>query len=106
MTTTGNSRAISLEAALFTAHPEFAGKGRVAATVIAPGRLLVCVEPSEGTADEDPVFEAFLAFVAEDMRRHPERLHRVTAEETARAESLTAGVEVSDEDIMPDDFTI
>lgn len=106
LTTTGNSKAISLESALFVAHPEFAGKGKVAATVIAPGQMLVTIEAAEAAVGEDPIFAAFLAFVAEDMRRHPERLRQVTEEEAERVESLTRDVEVSDEDALPDDFTI
>jgi hypothetical protein len=70
---TGNSLGLRFDKALFQSHPEF--NGSVQARVIAPGRLLVVAKTlPKNTKEEDPVIAAFLSFLAEDMRRCPDRL--------------------------------
>ena len=43
---------------------------------------------------EDPALSAFLAFLATDMRAHPDRIQSVSSELWARIEALSAGFEV------------
>ena len=45
-------------------------------------------------AVEDPALGAFLAFLATDIRAHPERIQSVSPDLRARIEALTAGLEV------------
>lgn len=104
-TTVGNSRALSFEATLFKAHPEFAS-GRFEAHVIGPGTMLVTsAEPAhEPTDGEDPVVLAYLAFLEEQMERHPELIQPMD-EMLARSEHLVAGIEVDlDEDLGEDAY--
>jgi hypothetical protein len=105
-TTVGNSRALSFEASLFKAHPEFAA-GRVEAHVIAPGTMLVTstdrVQPE--TDDDDPVMLAYLAFLEQEMARHPEQIQPLDEELLARIEKLVGHLEVDlDEDLGEDAY--
>jgi antitoxin PrlF len=52
--------------------------------------LLSRVEPPES----DPVVESFLAFVADDMQKHPEKLQPLTASMRERIKGLTASVDI------------
>jgi len=52
--------------------------------------LLSRVEPIKN----DPVVESFLAFVARDMQKHPEKLQPLTASMRDRVELLTVGIDV------------
>lgn len=107
MTTSGNSEAIRFSKSLFRAHPEFQQGHAVTASVIAPGQMLVSIaDESLAERDEDPIIDAFLAFLANDMERHPERLERLSTDSMARAAELTAGIIVHDDEIFPDDVTI
>lgn len=105
-TTVGNSKALSFEASLFKAHPEFAA-GRVEAHVIAPGTMLVTSsETMESDADqEDPVVLAYLAFLEQQMARHPELIQPLDPRLMAEIDELVGGIEVDlDEDLGPDAF--
>jgi antitoxin PrlF len=107
VTTSGNSEAIRLEKSLFRAHPEFQRSSRVTASVIAPGQMLVSVaDESAGGDDDDPVLDAFVAFLAHDIESHPERLERLSAGSIARAVELTEGIDVGDDQVFPTDATI
>ena len=44
--------------------------------------------------EEDPALAAFLGFLAQDIRRHPERIDHISPEFAARLEALTQGIEV------------
>ena len=83
ITTTGKSEAIRLEKALFRAHPEFRQRASVRASVIAPGQLLVSLVGDDLVADDwtddDPVVGAFIGFLAEGLKRHPERVAPLSA---------------------------
>jgi antitoxin PrlF len=97
---TGNSSGFRFEGALFRSHPEF--NGEVKAHVIAPGQMLVsAITPSDDEFDEnDPVLEAFLAFLAKDMEDHPEQIKPLDAALMERIERLTQGMTVDlDEDL-------
>jgi antitoxin PrlF len=105
VTTSGNSEALRLEKALFRAHPEFERGNSLTATVIAPGLMLVSVA---GTATpdpvDDPILDAFLAFVASDIERHPEHIVPLSSGGIARAVELTDGVVVDDDEVFPADL--
>jgi antitoxin PrlF len=103
ITTTGKSEAIRLEKALFRLHPEFRQRAEVRAHVIAPGHALISVvEPvGSGRLEEDPVMEAFLAFLEHDMTVHPRRITPLSKRLIARASRLTRKVKVKDTDRLP-----
>ena len=99
-TRTGNSSGFRFESALFRSHPEF--NGEVKAHVIAPGQMLVsAIAPSREESEEnDPVLEAFLAFLAKDMEDHPDSIRPLDENMFKRAEELTKGMIVNmDEDL-------
>jgi len=52
--------------------------------------MLSRVEPIEN----DPVVESFLAFIADDMQKYPEKLQPLTASMRDRVELLTTGIEL------------
>jgi antitoxin PrlF len=109
VTTSGNSEAIRLEKALFRAHPEFSKGHGVTASVIAPGQLLVSVADVEGAAppiEDDPILDAFLAFLASDLEAHPERIVPLSSGAIARAVELTGSITVDDDEVFPDDLSI
>jgi antitoxin PrlF len=90
-TATGNSLALRFDRALFKSHPEFSGD--VDAYVIAPGRMLVVAEmEAPGSRQQDPVIASFLSFLAEDMKRNPNRIQPLDAALMTRIEKLTRGV--------------
>ena len=62
------------------------------AHVIAPGRLLVTADAREQEAD--PVMEAFLAFLAEDISTSPAQVRPLDPEVINRVTRLTEGVAV------------
>lgn len=105
ITTTGKSEAIRLEKALFRAHPEFRQKAAVRAQVIAPGQLLVSVvdEPADDDPEADPLIDAFLGFLAADIGAHPERVAALSEGWIAEASDLVRGVQVADDEVIPDD---
>jgi hypothetical protein len=90
-TRTGNSSGFRFEGALFKSHPEF--DGEVTAHVIAPGRMLVTAE-LESREKEDPVLSAFLAFLAQDMKRNPDSIRPLDETRLKRIERLTNGIVV------------
>jgi len=107
VTTVGNSEAIRLDKVLFKSHPEFRQGQNVTVAVIAPGQLLVsAVSSIDGAEVEDPVVGAFLSFLEDDMRRHPEALQPLSTSAIARAVELTAGIVVGDDEVFPPDVTI
>ncbi len=107
VTTSGNSEAIRLEKSLFRAHPEFEQGHGVTAVVIAPGQMLVSVSDDSVVATgDDPVLDAFLAFLADDMERRPEQLHLLSTGSIARAVELTDGITVGDDEVFPDDLSV
>jgi antitoxin PrlF len=107
ITTTGKSEAIRLEKALFKSHPEFRQRTKVQAHIIGPGTMLVSViGGATADADGDPVMAAFLSFLAADIARAPERIAPIAATRIEEARELTEGVEVRDDEVLPDDVTL
>ena len=94
-TKTGNSKSYAFEAALFRSHPEFDAHN-VEADYIGPGVLLVRAVESENEAvlGEDPVLDAFLAFVERDMVENPASIAPLSSSLLARAEQLVGDMKV------------
>ena len=61
--------------------------GRIAFRVNAKGVTVV-----RAYKEEDPAIDAFLGFLARNIKSHPERVKAVTPELAARMESLTEGM--------------
>ena len=76
ITTSGSSQAICVEKAFFRSFPEFRKKAKVQAKVISHDQVLTSVvdEALSAQLEDDPVVEAFLGFLAEDMQSHPNRI--------------------------------
>lgn len=95
VTPVGNSKGIRLDAEFFKAHPEFNGK--VAATVIADGQVLLsATAPARSSADDeaDPVILGFLSFLQRQMVEHPEMIEPADRAQLARIKKLVRGVDV------------
>lgn len=104
-TKTGNSRAFAFETALFRSHPEFAD-GKLLADYIGPGTLLIRTTEDLAEEDgEDPVLDAFLAFLEQDMRDHPEHIHPLSEDLLARADELVGHIEVDMDEDLGDDVS-
>ena len=100
---TGNSLGLRFDKALFRSHPEFSGEVR--AHVIAPGRMLVVAEPvtkSRRRAD-DPVMEAFLAFLAMDMATAPQQIKPLDRALAERIDSLVGHLSAHPDEDLGDD---
>lgn len=105
-TSTGNSKGLRLDAALYKEHPEFA-RGQFDVDVIAPGRLLVCARrPADQETDQktDPVFEAFFAFLDQQMATQPSLITPFSAQDIAGVDALLEGVPVNPDEDLGDDF--
>ena len=102
-TKTGNSAGFRFEGALFKSHPEFSGAVR--AHVIAPGRLLITAEPAP-TQEADPVIDAFLALLTQDMIDHPHRIQPLDPERWNEMASLTQGVSATMDGDLGDETLI
>jgi len=96
---TGNSLGLRFDKALFQSHPEFSGEVR--AHVIAPGRMLVVAERAAKSRQKaDPVIEAFLSFLADDMARNPGQIKPLNRGLVRRIKALTGHLPVNpDEDL-------
>jgi hypothetical protein len=97
---TGNSLGLRFDKALFQSHPEFSGEVR--AHVIAPGRMLVVAEPltKSHRRASDPVMEAFLSFLADDMARSPQQIKPLDRSLAERIDALVGHLPVNpDEDL-------
>lgn len=107
ITTTGKSEAIRLEKSLFKSHPEFRQRSKVQAHVIGHGTMLVSVADDETTeSDVDPIMAAFLSFLDSEIAQSPDRIKPLSATRIDEARELTKGVEVSDDESLPDDVTL
>jgi antitoxin PrlF len=109
ITTSGSSDAIRLDKRLFRTHPEFRQKAKVRANVIGPGTVLISVVDDGATAQEpetdDPILDAFLAFLARSMQDQPELIEPLSEEVVVTARRLTKGIVVDDDASLPDEVT-
>ncbi|HKQ83678.1 MAG TPA: type II toxin-antitoxin system PrlF family antitoxin [Steroidobacteraceae bacterium] len=95
VTPVGNSKGIRLDAEFFRAHPEFSGK--VDATVIADGQVLLSAKGGKQHSSEDeidPVMLGFLGFLQKQMAEHPEMIVPADRAQLARIRKLVKGVDV------------
>jgi antitoxin PrlF len=94
VTPVGNSKGIRLDAAFFKAHPEF--KGKVRATVLAAGQVLLSAKPSvrkvRSGVSEDPVVLAFLRFLERELQARPGDIVPADEHQLKRIGKLVAGV--------------
>lgn len=60
-------------------------KAKIRYTIQADGKVLLTKAEAE---ESDPVMGSFLAFLAKDMHRHPERLQAMTPELLSRIQTL------------------
>ena len=100
---TGNSLGLRFDKALFQSHPEFSGEVR--AHVIAPGRMLVVAEPSAKSQrrEGDPVMEAFLSFLTEDMARSPQQIKPLDRALVERIDALVGHLSVDANEDLGDE---
>ena len=100
---TGNSLGLRFDKALFQSHPEFSGEVR--AHVIAPGRMLVVADAAQKPRrrDSDPVIEAFLSFLAEDIVRFPEQIKPLAPALFARIDALVGGLRFNPHEDLGDE---
>lgn len=107
ITTSGSSQAICVEKAFFRNFPEFRQKSKVQAKVISHGQVLISVvdEAPSAQLKDDPVIEAFLGFLAEDMQSNPKRMAPLSQAAMDRVQKLTKNVVVDDSEVLPDDIT-
>ena len=56
-------------------------------------------------AERDPVMSAFLDFLERDMVENPQNLTPFAEADVTRIRELVAGVEVSDDDVLSDEFS-
>lgn len=95
VTPVGNSKGIRLDAEFFKAHPEFTGK--VDATVIADGQVLLSAKGAKQRSPDDevdPVMLGFLSFLQKQMAEHPELIEPADRAQLARIRKLVKGVDV------------
>jgi len=100
-TTVGNSRAFTVESAMFRAHPELT-EGRFEVHVIGPGTMLFHAIPESipDVDEDDPVIAAWLAFIERDIVQNPESLQGFDPELVREARELVKGIAVDlDEDL-------
>ena len=107
ITTSGSSQAICLEKALFRSFPEFRKHAKVRAKVISHGQILISVvdEAVSAQLEDDPVIEAFLGFLAEDLQSNPRRLASLSQAAIDCAQKLTKDVVVDDTEVLPDNIS-
>jgi hypothetical protein len=100
---TGNSLGLRFDKALFQSHPEFSGEVR--AHVIAPGRMLVVAEPAAQSRrqEADPVMEAFLGFLADDVARYPKQIKPLDRALVRRIKGLVGHLPVNPNEDLGDD---
>lgn len=99
ISTSGNSDAIRLDKTLFRQHPEFKQQAQVRADVIGPGTLLLqVVDATAEKKESDPMVQAFLAFIEQDVIKNPGNITPVSKKRMSKMSKLTSGVNVSNED--------
>lgn len=100
ISTTGTSNAIRLDKNLFKQHPEFKQQAEVKAVVLGPGTLLVSLVDNNQveTQEEDPILDAFLSFLEQDVLKNPQHIAPLPAEKIKKALKLTKDVQATDAD--------
>lgn len=79
-------------------------RGHVVFRGMADGTVVIAKkEEADVVGDDDPVIGKFLAFLAQDMADHPQRIRAVPRDLIGRAKALVEGVEVDLDAALPDD---
>lgn len=75
--------------------------GRIAFRVNAKGVTVVRADE-----DDDPAIDAFLGFLAHEMRSHPERVREITPALVARIAALTEGMNANPDEAIDGDVAL
>jgi antitoxin PrlF len=77
-------------------------------SVLGPGAMLVtaAARATREPAETDPVLEAYLAFVEQQMVNHPERIRPLTTDDVRGLDTLLADVVVDRDEELADDFEL
>jgi antitoxin PrlF len=79
-------------------------RGHVVFKGMADGTVIIAKKDDAGVLEDgDPVIESFLAFLAQDMASHPQRIRSFPGNLLGRAKDLVEGVEVDLNSPLPDD---
>ncbi len=79
-------------------------RGHVVFKGLADGTVVIAKKDDSGALEDgDPVIEKFLAFLAQDMTDHPQRIRPFPANLFGRAKDLVQGVDVDLDVPLPDD---
>jgi len=71
---------------------------------MADGTVVIAKKDDADALDDgDPVIEKFLAFLAQDMADHPQRIRSFPANLLGRAKDLVQGMEVDLDAPLPDE---
>lgn len=107
-TTAGNSTAYRAPAALLKAYPIF-DQEELKVDVVGDRVLVLTPASSPGDPigrEEDPVLEAYLAFLEKEMRHHPERIRPLDADLVALARDLVGHIPVELDEAVDNDATL
>ncbi|VAW82802.1 hypothetical protein MNBD_GAMMA12-601 [hydrothermal vent metagenome] len=98
VTTTGNSEALRFEKSLFKSLPKFANGAPLTARRLADDVLIIHVDmPDMGVeSDRDPVMDAFLSFVEQDILDNPQAIQPIAQSEMDEIADLVKGVSVDE----------
>ena len=103
LATSGNSHALRIDKSFVRQHPVLAQTGSKVRFKKVASNTFVFVVLNDMDAEEpgDPVVEAYLSFLEDDMRFSPSRIASLSEPEAARLERLVDGIDPDDE-IAPD----
>ena len=91
----GNSGALRLEAGFFRTHPLFAAGCEIVAEPIGDDMVLVrALSKNQAKEDTDPVMNAFLSFIENDMIHNPDSIEPISKQELDEIAELVEGVEI------------
>ena len=103
LATSGNSHALRIDKSFVRQNPVLAQTGsKVRFKKVASNTFVfVVLNDIDDEEQGDPVVEAYLSFLEDDMRLEPSHIAPLNEAEASRLERLVAGIE-SDEEIAPD----
>ena len=103
LATSGNSHALRIDKSFVRQNPILARTGSKVRFKKVASNTFVFVVLNDVDAEEqgDPVVEAYLSFLEDDMRLDPSRIATLSEPEASRLERLVEGID-TDEEIAPD----
>jgi hypothetical protein len=69
-------------------------------------KLLLSITEDLPESEEDPVVDAFLAFLSNDMVKNPQRIKPLNSAKLDEAALLIKRVSISDDEILSDDVSL